>query len=89
MANFTKPTDDKTTKPNIVLTLADNVGWGILSRTEAPHLRRALTSWQARGIRFLNYNVEAQCAPTRASHHDRMLLSPFGHVQRQMPVLGG
>ena len=54
-------------KPNIVFILCDNVGWGDFSvyggSTPTPRIDRLASE----GIRFNNYNVEAQCTPTRSA----------------------
>jgi arylsulfatase len=54
-------------KPNIVFMLADNTGWGDLScyggRVQTP----CLDKLAAEGIRFENFNAEAQCTPTRSA----------------------
>ena len=54
-------------RPNIVFMLADNVGWGDLScfggLVPTPRLDRLASE----GIRFTNFNTEAQCTPTRGA----------------------
>jgi arylsulfatase len=58
-------------KPNIVLILMDNLGWGeigvygggILRGAETPRLDRLASE----GMRFLNFNVESQCVPSRSA----------------------
>jgi len=58
-------------KPNIVLILADNLGWGELGCYGGGILRGAPTpridALAAQGLRFLNFNVESDCVPTRAA----------------------
>jgi len=57
--------------PNIVLVLADNLGWGelgvygggILRGAPTPHL----DAFAAEGLRLLNFNVEVSCSPTRSN----------------------
>ena len=53
-------------KPNIVFILADNIGWGDFGcyggGTPTPRIDQLASD----GIRFNNYNVEAQCTPTRS-----------------------
>jgi len=67
MADSTKPTAEQTTTPNIVFILVDNVGWGDFGvyggTTPTPRIDKLASE----GIRFNNYNVEAQCTPTRAA----------------------
>jgi arylsulfatase len=58
-------------KPNIVLVLMDNLGWGELGVYGGGILRGAPTPridrFASEGTRLLNFNVEAQCVPSRAS----------------------
>src|SRR5271170_3232909 len=58
-------------KPNIVLILMDNMGYGELGVYGGGILRGAPTpridSLAAEGTRLLNFNVEAQCTPSRAA----------------------
>jgi arylsulfatase len=57
--------------PNIVLVLADNLGWGELGCYGGGLLRGAPTpridALAAEGTRFLNFNVESDCVPTRSA----------------------
>jgi arylsulfatase A-like enzyme len=57
--------------PNIVLILADNLGWGELGCYGGGLLRGAptprLDALAAQGLRFLNFNVESDCVPTRSA----------------------
>ncbi len=58
-------------KPNIVLILMDNLGWGELGCYGGGILRGAPTpridKLASEGMRLLNFNVEAQCTPSRAA----------------------
>ena len=58
-------------KPNIVVMLMDNLGWGEIGAYGGGILRGAetprLDSLAAEGMRFLNFNVETQCTPTRSA----------------------
>ena len=62
---------DGKTKPNIVLMMMDNVGWGeigtygggILRGAETPRIDSLATD----GMKLLNYNVEPQCTPSRSA----------------------
>ncbi|MBK50709.1 MAG: arylsulfatase [Chloroflexi bacterium] len=58
-------------KPNILLILADNLGWGELGCYGGGILRGAPTpnidNLASEGIQFLNFNVESDCVPTRAA----------------------
>lgn len=58
-------------KPNVVLILMDNFGWGEPGVYGGGILRGAATpnidSIAAEGMQLLNFNVEAQCTPSRAA----------------------
>jgi len=58
-------------KPNIVFILTDNLGYGELGCYGGGILRGAPTpridKLAAEGTRLLNFNVEAQCTPSRAA----------------------
>ncbi len=57
--------------PNIVLILADNLGWGELGCYGNAGFRGAATpridQLAAEGVRLLNFNVESDCVPTRSA----------------------
>ncbi len=57
--------------PNIVLILADNLGWGELGCYGGGVLRGAPTpridALAAQGLRLTNFNVESDCVPTRTA----------------------
>lgn len=59
------------TKPNIVLVLMDNFGYGEVGVYGGGVLRGAATpridSLAEEGAQFTNYNVEAECTPSRAA----------------------
>ena len=58
-------------RPNIVLVLVDNLGWGelgsygggVLRGTPTPRLDRLA----AEGLRLTNFNVETECVPSRSA----------------------
>ncbi len=58
-------------KPNVVIMMVDNLGWGelgvygggILRGAETPRLDQLASE----GMRFLNFNVEPQCTPSRSA----------------------
>ena len=58
-------------QPNIVLILADNLGWGELGCYGGGELRGAPTPRIDRsakeGLRLTNFNVESDCVPTRSA----------------------
>jgi arylsulfatase len=58
-------------RPNILVVMVDNLGWGelgcygggILRGAETPRLDKLASE----GMRFLNFNVEPQCTPSRSA----------------------
>lgn len=63
--------ENNATAPNIILILADNLGWGELGCYGGGMLRGAptprLDALAAEGLRFTNFNVESDCVPTRSA----------------------
>ncbi len=61
----------QTKKPNIVFMLMDNLGYGELGVYGGGILRGAPTpnidALASQGMRLLNFNVEAQCTPSRSA----------------------
>jgi hypothetical protein len=61
----------ETTKPNIVFVLMDNLGYGEVGSYGGGMLRGAPTSridkLASEGTRLLNFNIEAQCTPSRSA----------------------
>jgi arylsulfatase len=68
---ITEDDPDMARLPNIVLILADNLGWGELGCYGGGALRGAPTpridKLAAEGLRLLNFNVESDCVPTRSA----------------------
>ena len=58
-------------KPNIVVMMVDNLGWGELGVYGGGELRGAATprldKLAKEGMRLQNFNVEPQCTPTRSA----------------------
>ena len=58
-------------QPNIVVFFWDNLGWGEVGCYGGGVLRGAPTpridSIADQGLRLLNFNVEAQCTPSRSA----------------------
>jgi arylsulfatase len=58
-------------KPNVVLMVTDNLGWGEIGVYGGGILRGAptprLDELADQGLRLLNFNVEAQCTPSRSA----------------------
>ena len=54
-------------QPNVVFMLADNLGYGDLGCFGGSVPTPRLDALAARGMRFTNFNSEAQCTPTRGA----------------------
>jgi arylsulfatase len=79
------------TQPNIVVFFWDNLGWGEVGCYGGGMLRGAPTpridALAAEGMRLLNFNVEAQCTPSRSA-----LLTgrhPIRSGTQTVPITGG
>ncbi|WNC72067.1 sulfatase-like hydrolase/transferase [Thalassotalea psychrophila] len=72
-------------KPNIVLVLMDNFGYGEVGVYGGGVLRGAATpnidSIAAQGFQLTNFNVEAECTPSRAA----LMTGRYGIRTRQKP----
>jgi len=53
--------------PNVVFILIDNLGWGDIGCYGGAVPTPRIDALAAQGVRFKNYNVEAQCTPTRTA----------------------
>ncbi len=53
--------------PNVVFILVDNVGWGDFGCYGGLAPTPRVDALAAQGMRLKNYNVEAQCTPTRSA----------------------
>lgn len=66
-----KSNEDKKEKPNVIIMMVDNLGWGELGCYGGGMLRGAetpnLDKLAQEGIQFLNFNVEPQSTPSRAA----------------------
>lgn len=71
LINVASPTYAADKKPNIVVMLMDNLGYGELGSYGGGILRGAPTpqidKLATEGLRLLNFNVEAQCTPSRSA----------------------
>ena len=71
VALFGQNTTGEAKKPNIVFILMDNLGYGELGCYGGGILRGAPTpridKLAIEGTRLLNFNVEAQCTPSRSA----------------------
>ena len=59
--------EPKQKKPNIVYFLVDNTGWGSFGVYGGTVPTPNIDKLASQGIRFNNYNVEAQCTPSRSA----------------------
>lgn len=73
------------TKPNVVLVLMDNFGYGEIGVYGGGVLRGAATpridSIAAEGFQLTNFNVEAECTPSRSA----LMTGRYGIRTRQRP----
>ena len=71
IALLSSPVVAETGRPNIVFILADNLGYGEVGAYGGGITRGAPTpridSLAKDGMRFLNFNMETQCTPSRSS----------------------
>lgn len=69
VASWDVHADDDKPKPNIVLVMADDQGWGQVGYNGHPHLKTPnLDAMAAGGLRFNRFYAAAStCSPTRAS----------------------
>ena len=71
-------------QPNIVFFFWDNFGWGELGCYGGGVLRGAPTpridALAAEGLKLLNFNVEAQCTPSRSALLTGRHADPLGHA---------
>ena len=71
--------------PNIVLILMDNFGWGEIGAYGGGEMRGAPTpnidSIATEGMRLTNFNVEAECTPSRSA----LMTGRYGIRTRQRP----
>lgn len=72
-------------KPNIVLVLMDNFGWGEIGVYGGGEMRGAATpridSIAKEGFQLTNFNVEAECTPSRSA----LMTGRYGIRTRQRP----
>jgi len=62
-----QPVQGQEKKPNVVFILVDNVGWGTFGAYGGTIPTPRIDKLASEGIRFNNYNVEAQCTPSRSA----------------------
>ena len=57
----------RSAQPNVVFMVGDNVGWGDIGCYGGSAPTPRIDALAGQGLRFKNYNVEAQCTPTRSA----------------------
>ena len=67
MASSNDETSRSTPPPNVVFIVGDNVGWGDIGCYGGLAPTPRIDALASEGLRFKNYNVEAQCTPTRSA----------------------
>ena len=95
-SSFAKAMEDKQVRPNIILIMADDMGWGDMSYNgnpvqKTPHLDQMVNE----GVRFDRfYSAAAVCAPTRASVMTGstplrvdMIRATTGHIRSHLELL--
>jgi len=57
---------EKTSRPNILIVLTDDQGYGVFSRHGNPIVKTPnLDKWHAKSVRFADFHVAPMCTPTR------------------------
>ncbi|AQM69895.1 arylsulfatase [Vibrio campbellii] len=74
-------------KPNVLFLMVDNWGWGDISSQGGQIPTPEIDKVAEEGIRFLNYNVQNQCTPSRAAMHTGRL--PIRSGTYKVPILKG
>lgn len=86
-----KNTESEKKRPNIVLMLSDNLGYGDIGAYGGGIIRGAPTpnidELAAEGIRFTNFSTEAECTPSRSALMTGRMPIRSG-TTRAMPVPG-
>src|SRR5450631_1338845 len=75
-------------KPNIVFILVDNIGWGTFGVYGGTIPTPRIDKLASEGIRFNNYNVEAQCTPSRSAIHTGRYSARSGTYTVPLPGQG-
>ncbi len=78
----------KQDRPNIVFIVGDNVGWGDIGCYGGNAPTPRIDALAAEGLRFKNYNVEAQCTPTRSAMLTGRLPVRTGNCSVPLPGQG-
>lgn len=76
-----------TEKPNVLFVMVDNWGWSDISIQGGAIPTPEIDKVANEGIRFLNYNVQNQCTPSRSAVHTGRL--PIRSGTYKVPILKG
>lgn len=87
MSNPTHP-DSQPSRPNVVFIVGDNVGWGDIGCYGGLAPTPRIDALADEGVRFKNYNVEAQCTPTRSALLSGRLPIRTGNCSVPLPGQG-
>jgi arylsulfatase len=75
-------------QPNVVFIVGDNVGWGDIGCYGGLAPTPRIDALAGQGLRFKNYNVEAQCTPTRSAILSGRLPIRTGNCSVPLPGQG-
>lgn len=75
-------------RPNVVFMVGDNVGWGDIGCYGGLAPTPRIDALASEGFRFKNYNVEAQCTPTRSALLSGRLPIRTGNCSVPLPGQG-
>jgi len=78
----------RSTPPNVVFIVGDNVGWGDIGCYGGLAPTPRIDALASEGMRFKNYNVEAQCTPTRSAILSGRLPIRTGNCSVPLPGQG-
>lgn len=74
-------------QPNVLFVMVDNWGWSDISVQGGAIPTPEIDKIANEGIRFLNYNVQNQCTPSRSAMHTGRL--PIRSGTYKVPILKG
>ena len=80
---------NRAAQPNVIILLADNLGYGDLSSYGGPVPTPRIDALAAEGVRFENFNTEAQCTPTRGALMTGRMPIRTGTFSVPLPGTGG
>ena len=82
-----KPNAAPSERPNVILIMSDDQGYGDLACHGNPDVKTPqLDRLAGEGVAFQNFHVDAYCTPTRLGPDDRPLLPPRGRLGQRLPA---